>query len=65
MDDPSARQEAARRSLTVLGSLSILRTAKLHGFLPEVTSHLAALRATGFRIRDELATRLLREMGEA
>jgi predicted nucleic acid-binding protein len=65
VDDPAARQEAARRHLAVLGSLSILRTAKLRGLIPEVTSHLNALRATGFRIRDELSTRCLRDMGEA
>ena len=65
VDDPAARQEATRRNIPVLGSLSILRTAKRHGLILEVTSHLNALRATGFRIHDELATRLLREMGEA
>jgi predicted nucleic acid-binding protein len=64
VDDPAARQEAARRHVPVLGSLSILRTAKCHGLIPDVTSHLNALRATGFRISDELSTRFLRDMGE-
>jgi predicted nucleic acid-binding protein len=64
VDDPAARQEAARRHVPVLGSLSILRTAKRHGLIPDVTSHLNALRATGFRISDELSTRFLRDMGE-
>jgi predicted nucleic acid-binding protein len=65
VDEPAARQEAARRHLAVLGSLSILRMAKRHGLIADVTSHLDVLRVTGFRISDELSTRFLRAMGEA
>ena len=54
VDEPSARQEAVRRNIPSLGSLSILREAKLQGLIPEVKSHLDALRATGFRISDAL-----------
>jgi predicted nucleic acid-binding protein len=64
VDEPSARQEAARRNLTLLGSLGILREAKLQGIIQEVKSHLDALRDAGFRISDELYQRFLREMGE-
>ena len=64
VDEPSARQEAARRNLIVLGSLGILREAKLQGIIHEVKSHLDALRSSGFRISDVLYQRFLREMGE-
>jgi predicted nucleic acid-binding protein len=65
VDEPSARQEAVRRNIPLLGSLSILREAKLQGLIPEVKSHLDALQATGFRISDALYARFLREMGES
>ena len=65
VDEPSARQEAVRRNIPLLGSLSILREANLQGLIPEVKSHLDALRAAGFRISDVLYTRFLREMGES
>jgi predicted nucleic acid-binding protein len=64
VDEPAARQEAARRNVPLLGSLSILREAKLQGMIPEVKSHLDALRATGFRARDALYARFLHDMGE-
>jgi predicted nucleic acid-binding protein len=65
VDEPSARQEAVRRNIPLLGSLSILREAKLQSLIPEVKSHLDVLRATGFRISDALYNRFLRDMGES
>ncbi len=64
VDEPSARQEAARRNLIFLGSLGMLREAKLQGIIHEVRSHLDVLRGSGFRIGDDLYQRFLREMGE-
>ena len=54
VDEPSARQEAARRNLIFLGSLGILREAKLQSITHEVQSHLDALRSSGFRIGNDL-----------
>lgn len=65
VDEPAARQEAARRNLSFLGSLGILREAKLRGIIHEVKLHLDALQGSGFRISDELYHQFLREIGEA
>ena len=64
MDDPRAREEANRRSLLLLGSLGILREAKLRGFIPTVKPHLDALRAHHFRLADSSYHDFLRMMGE-
>ncbi len=64
-DDPDARDIAMRLEIPFLGSLGILREAKLQGIIPEVKPHLDALRQHGFRLRDTLYQTFLHEIGEA
>lgn len=62
--DDAARQEAMRQGISALGSLAILREAKLQAIVEDVRSHLDGLRRAGFRISGILYDRFLREMGE-
>lgn len=64
VDDPDARETAARLGLPFLGSLGILREAKLQGIIPVVKPHLDALRIHQFRLSDALYQTFLREIGE-
>lgn len=64
VDEPWAQEEADRRGLPLLGSLGILREAKLRGIIPAVKPHLDALRAHHFRLKDSAYHGFLRMMGE-
>ncbi len=65
VDDPDARDIALRLGIPFLGSLGILREAKLQGFIPEVKPHLDALRTHRFRLSDTLYQTFLQQIGEA
>jgi predicted nucleic acid-binding protein len=64
-DDPDARDTAARLGVPFLGSLGILREAKLKGIIPVVKPDLDALREHQFRLSDTTDQTFLREIGEA
>lgn len=64
VDDPGARDTAARHGIPFLGSLGILREAKLQGIIAAVKPHLDALRQHHFRLSDTLYQTFLQQIGE-
>jgi predicted nucleic acid-binding protein len=65
VDDPDARDTAARLGILCLGSLGMLREAKLKGIIHAVKLHLDALRAHQFRLSDTLYRDFLQQIDEA
>jgi uncharacterized protein len=65
IDDPGARDTAARLRIPFLGSLGILREAKLRGIIPVVRPELDALREHQFRVSNALYQTFLQQLGEA
>jgi predicted nucleic acid-binding protein len=65
VDDADARDAALRLQIPVLGSLGLLREAKLQGIIPTVKPHLDALRHQQFRLSNLLYQSFLQEMNEA
>ncbi|HSF31240.1 MAG TPA: DUF3368 domain-containing protein [Candidatus Tectomicrobia bacterium] len=65
VDDPDARDVAARLRIPFLGSLGILRDAKLQGIIAAVKLHVDALRAHQFGLSDVLYQTFLQQIGEA
>jgi predicted nucleic acid-binding protein len=64
MDDPDGRMEATSRGLEVVGTLGVLREAKVLGLIEEVKPVLDEYRASGYRIKDSLYQRFLQTLGE-
>ena len=62
---PRHIQRAARLRIPFLGSLGILREAKLRGMIPVVRPDLDTLRAYHFRVSDVLYQTFIQQMGEA
>ncbi|HWE83787.1 MAG TPA: DUF3368 domain-containing protein [Terracidiphilus sp.] len=58
-DDQSARREAERRGIAVIGTLGVLREAALEGLI-DLPSALDRLRNTSFHVTPELIDYLLR-----
>jgi predicted nucleic acid-binding protein len=65
VDDADARDTALRLQVPVLGSLGLLREAKLQGIIPAVKPHLDALRQHEFRLSTTLYETFLEQMNEA
>jgi predicted nucleic acid-binding protein len=65
LDDSRGRAVAARLGLPVVGTLGLLRAAKLSGHIPAVKGPIAALVASRFWVEPALVKALLIEMGEA
>lgn len=65
LDELRGRAVAGLLGLKVVGTLGLLRAAKLSGRIPDVKGPLAALVAARFWIEPALVKALLREMGEA
>jgi predicted nucleic acid-binding protein len=63
-DDPEARDMAARLGIPFLGSLGVLREAKLRGIIPFVKPHLDALQAHQFRLSAAIYQAFLQQVGE-
>jgi uncharacterized protein len=63
--DAEARDTALRLQMPVLGSLGLLREAKLQGIIPAVKPHLDALRQQEFRLSNLLYQSFLEQMNEA
>jgi predicted nucleic acid-binding protein len=64
VDDRSARREAGRRKLPILGTVAVLLLAKKRGILPSVKRVLDGLRVCGTRIGDTLHSEALKAAGE-
>jgi predicted nucleic acid-binding protein len=65
VDDPDAREMAVELGVSILGSLGLLREAKLQGHIAAVRPHLDALRAHHFRLSDVTYQTFLQQIGEA
>lgn len=65
LDELRGRSVATRLGLSVVGTLGVLRAAKLSGRIPEVKGPLATLVAARFWIELTLVKALLLEMGES
>jgi uncharacterized protein len=66
MDERWGREAAARFGLRYIGLIGILIAVKRRGWIEAVKPHLDALRdVAGFRVRDALYHRVLRDEGEA
>jgi predicted nucleic acid-binding protein len=64
LDDLKARKFASQLGLTVTGTFGILLDAKLIGIIPAVKPLLEKIRATNFRISEDLMKNILRKAGE-
>jgi predicted nucleic acid-binding protein len=64
-DDPGARAMAARLRIPFVGSLGILREAKLKGMIPVVNPPLDALRAHQFHLSAATYQAFLQQIGES
>jgi len=64
LDDYEAREKARLYGLKTTGTLGILLRARFDGKIPSLKEELKNLKSTGFRISDELETRILKEVGE-
>lgn len=65
VDDADARDAALRLHIACIGSLGLLREAKLQGIIPAVKPHLEALRQHEFRLSTRLYQTFLEQMNEA
>jgi predicted nucleic acid-binding protein len=65
VDDPDARDMAARLGILCLGSLGILREAQINGMIPIVKPHLDALRVRLFHLSDATYQTFLQQIGKA
>jgi predicted nucleic acid-binding protein len=65
LDDLAARKLAQARGLAITGMIGLLREAREHGLIPEVTPLLLELRHTGFRISNALVDRIRQEEGQS
>ena len=65
VDDADARDAGLRLHIPCLGSLGLLREAKLQGIIPVVKPHLDALRQHEFRLSTTLYQSFLEAMNEA
>jgi len=59
VDERRARTPAARRGLSVFGTGRVLLAAKQKNLLPDIGETLNSLRPAGYRLSDDLCTRLL------
>lgn len=65
LDDLPARRLAVALGLSVVGTAGILFAAKQKGLLPAVAPALDALRAKGFRLRQDVHEEILKAAGES
>lgn len=64
LDDRAARRRAIKLGLPVIGTLAILRRAKLEGLIPKLKPLLEQLRHLRFRMSPDVFESVLREAGE-
>jgi predicted nucleic acid-binding protein len=63
LDDLAARNVAAELGLKGTGTLGILLAAHKKGHLPDLQGAVSALKASGFRISDQVAASILKISG--
>lgn len=65
LDDYKARKVAIRLGLEITGTLGILVKARKKGIIPSIKPLLSKLKATNFRLTEELEKFALKEAGES
>lgn len=65
LDDAQARRVAERFGVARIGTLGILRKARIAGLIGPIAPHVTTLRENGIYIRRELVEAVLRDLGEA
>ncbi|MEW6752823.1 MAG: DUF3368 domain-containing protein [Candidatus Latescibacterota bacterium] len=64
LDELRGRAVAQRLKLKVVGTLGVLRSAKLSGYIPEVRGPVDALKTARFWVEPGLVAALLSDLGE-
>ena len=64
MDDASARKTAESFSLVPIGTVGILKMAKMKGFIPEIKPLLDRLIENNFRMSLKLYNEILKDVDE-
>ena len=64
LDDYKARIIAEKLGLKITGTLGVIIRAKLNGIIPSVKPYLNKIKATSFRLTDEIENQALKEAGE-
>jgi predicted nucleic acid-binding protein len=64
LDDLQARRIARELGLKVVGTAGVLLAAKQHRLIAAVRPPLDALRAAGFRLREDVYKEILKSAGE-
>lgn len=64
IDDLKGRKFALQLGLTIISTIGIIIDAKLSGLIPSVKPILAKIRATNFRITEQLEILILKKAGE-
>ena len=65
LDDARARRVAERVGVARIGTLGILRRAKIGGLIGPIGPYVSILRDKGIFIRQELVDAVLRDVGES
>ena len=64
IDDLKGRKFAHQLGLSIIGTIGIIVDAKLAGIIPSVKPILAKIKATNFRITEQLELLILKRAGE-
>ena len=64
IDDLKGRKFAHQLGLTIIGTIGIIVDAKLAGIIPSVKPILSKIKATNFRITEQLEELVLKRAGE-
>jgi predicted nucleic acid-binding protein len=64
IDDAPGRKRARSLGIPLVGTLGVLRNAKVRGYVVAIAPLIERLQARGFRVRDSLVDGLLRDVGE-
>jgi predicted nucleic acid-binding protein len=65
LDDRRGRLAALTMGVNIIGTLGVLLVAKRKGLIPVIAPEIERLQTqVGFRLREELKVRVLREAGE-
>jgi len=64
IDDLKGRKFANQLGLTIIGTIGVIVDAKLAGIIPSVKPILEKIKATNFRITEQLELLILKQAGE-
>jgi len=64
IDERRGREIAKKAGRNIIGTVGVLVKAKKEGKISEISSYLKRLKATGFRMSEDLYKRALEEAGE-